>query len=772
MLISPEISRKASLLNSTGELPFITSLNPPQREAATHVHGPLIVLAGAGSGKTKMLTSRVAHLILSEGVPGHQVLAVTFTNKAAKEMRERVERTLQQYGSAQPLGEWNRPEIGTFHSICVRILRREGARTPFNKPFVIYDDADQLSLLKSVVQKLGIDEKSFSPKGFQGRINRLKCDAVAPEELVPKLHDVYERQLRRVYEQYQTDLFASNALDFGEIICMTYRLFRDHLDVREKYQKRFRFVHVDEYQDTNRAQYLLLSMLCSPEHGGHGNICVVGDEDQSIYKWRGADIKNILEFEKEYPGSKVVKLEQNYRSTQTIITAAGQVIRNNTQRKDKTLWTENERGGAVQRIQLPDERAEAEMVVSEIKRIAAAESKTFDEFAIFYRTHAQSRQFEDVLRRENISYQIVGGLRFYDRKEIKDVLSYLKVIMNPSDSVSLKRVVNVPARGIGKTTLDKIEAYWIEKQRNQASFTFFEALRETSGEGGVLSGATAKKIRAFVELMERVMQEQPLLLMSELYHLLLDATGYVVGLRQEGTEESLARIENLEELDTLLLEFEEDFFASLPSSASEEEKKAKRPELLPLFLEQSTLASDVEGAGGEMPPKAISMMTLHSSKGLEYPVVFLPGVEEGLFPSIRAWEESPDVEVEEERRLCYVGMTRAREKLYMTHVLVRRIWGQVHYQEPARFFQEIPAELVEFRDLSQGNSSRGRYYDSSAEYSQVEDSLKGRRLKHPTYGDGKIVDAEGSGEDAKVTIDFNGRDRRKFLFRFVKEFLQ
>jgi DNA helicase-2/ATP-dependent DNA helicase PcrA len=795
MLISQETSPKALPLNDwvpgrMGEevnepsaLDFLNALNPPQREAASHVDGPLIVLAGAGSGKTKMLTSRVAALMVGQNVPGHQILAVTFTNKAAREMRERVERTLHQLGGSF----WSQPEIGTFHSICVRILRREAHRTPFTKPFVIYDDSDQLSLVKDVVQKLGLDEKSFSPKGFQARINRLKCDALGPEDIEPKAHDVYERQLKRVYEQYQQDLFANNALDFGEILCMAYRLFRDHPDVRAKYQRLYRFVHVDEYQDTNRSQYLLLSMLCAKTHGGHGNICVVGDEDQSIYKWRGADIRNILDFESDYPGAKIVKLEQNYRSTQTIITAAGQVIRNNTQRRDKTLWTENEKGTPVARYQLPDERAEAEMVIGEIKRLAREENRTFDEFAIFYRTHAQSRQFEDVFRREKIAYQIVGGLRFYDRKEIKDILSYLKAIMNPADSISLKRIINVPARGIGKTTLDKIESHWINRQADNPRTTYWDALVEAASDPNVLSGSTSKKIRAFTDLMFKLGREQPKLLLSELYHLILDDTHYVEELRKEGTEEAQARIENLEELDSLLLEFEEDFFETTPQGTSEEEQAARRAELLPQFLEQSSLATDTEGKGSESGVASVTMMTLHSSKGLEYPVVFLPGMEEGLFPSVRAWEEAPDEEIEEERRLCYVGMTRARERLYLTHVMIRRLWGQVHYQEPARFFQEIDESLVEFRDLSQSGagfragSSRqfgfggGRRLESH-DFSQVAEdasqALKGKNVQHPSYGRGRIVEVEGSGEDAKVVIEFASRDRRKFLVRFIQEMIQ
>ncbi len=788
---------------------YILALNDRQREAATTTDGPLIVLAGAGSGKTKMLTARIAYLIDALHVPAYQILAVTFTNKAAGEMRERVERALH---DSHSLGA---PEIGTFHAICMRILRREMAYTPFTKPFVIYDDSDQLALIKATLEKLGIDDKAFSPKAIQGAINRAKCDALEPQDIEPAAHDIFARQLKRAYEQYQKDLFANNALDFGEIICLTYRLFRDHADVRRKYQHRYRYIHVDEYQDTNRAQYLLLAMLTQAKYGGHQNICVVGDEDQSIYKWRGADIRNILDFEHDYPGAAVVKLEQNYRSTQTIIQAAGQVIRNNRERKDKTLWTDNERGVPIVRAQLPDERAEAELVVGEIKRLAANEGRGYGDFAIFYRTHAQSRQFEDTLRREKIPYQIVGGLRFYDRKEIKDVLAYFRVILNPADSISIKRVINVPARGIGKTTLDKIDAHQQKLEREGApESTFWAALSQAAADREITSAGTSKKLAVFTDLIERLMSEQPKLLLSELYHLILDETGYVRELRQEGTEESLARIENLEEFDTLLQEFEEDFFGKLPpnedgTELTDEQRAARRVDLLPAFLEEAALVNEAQSSE-EDGLQAVKMMSLHSSKGLEFPVVFMAGMEEGLFPSIRAWEDVPDDEIEEERRLCYVGMTRAREQLYMLHVVVRRIWGNVTYQEPARFFQEIADDHVDFRDLSYGSAAQNFRAGSSKhfsfrdatrgsgvpgkaafrgssdddvesapaydDFSQVGepdgDDLVGRKIQHPSYGLGTILAVEGSGMEQKVNVEFAGRDRRKFVLRYVKDYVR
>lgn len=751
------------------------SLNDRQREAVQITDGPLIVLAGAGSGKTKMLTSRIAHLIEGKGVAPHEILAVTFTNKAAAEMRERVQKALGMEGRS-----WvpdfrgfstGIPEIGTFHSVCVRLLRREISFTPFTKPFVIYDDSDQLSLVKAAMNTLGIDVQSFNPKAIQGAINRAKCDALEPNDLEPAAHNLFEKQVKRVYEQYQKEMFVNNALDFGEILCLTYRLFRDHAEVRDKYQKRFRFVHVDEYQDTNRAQYLLLSMIASARYGGHENICVVGDEDQSIYKWRGADIRNIQDFEKDYPGAQIVKLEQNYRSTQTIIRAAGHVIQNNRSRKEKTLWTDNDEGIPIAQVQLADERAEAEMVVTEIKRLASDDGRAYGDFALFYRTNAQSRQFEDVLRREKIPYQIVGGLRFYDRKEIKDVLSYFKVILNPTDSVSLKRIINVPARGIGKTTLDRLDTYWEESRRSDPLVSYWDVLRRASkgpDAASITSAATARKLGLFVTVMERLMEEQPKLLLSELYHLILDETGYVRELKQEGTDEASSRVENLEEFDTLLQEFEEDAFHGMP----EEEHVARKPFLLPLFIEQSTLASDLDKLDAYA--SSVKLMTLHSSKGLEFPVVFMVGMEEGLFPSIKAWEEELEEDIEEERRLCYVGMTRAREVLVMSHVSMRRIWGNTTYQEPSRFFTEIPETLMRTRHFARPTT---RWEGASpaplrqAPFQGTNDWL-GRRMDHPEYGAGTVILSEGSGSDQKVTIEFRGRDRRKFLLRYVVAYIE
>lgn len=685
-------ARPEAAIETTGEQPpFVTRLNEPQRQAVLTTEGPLLVLAGAGSGKTRMLTSRIANLICSHGVRPWQILAVTFTNKAAGEMRERVFSLLHEMGINRH--EVQGPlDIGTFHAICARILRREADRLPFSKPFVIFDDSDQLSLLKSIVKSMGIDDKVYSPKSFQYAINRLKCDALEPGDPMAATGRGIDRKLPAVYEAYQRAMIENNALDFGEMITLTYRLLRDHADIRTKYQKRYRYIHVDEYQDTNRAQYLLLSQLASPECGSHGNICVVGDEDQSIYGWRGADIRNILDFERDYPGAQVVKLEQNYRSTQTIVEAASELIANNTQRKNKTLFSEEDRGVPIVRIQCPDDRFEAEVVVKEIRTLLQQHPEyALSDFAIFYRTHAQSRLVEEFLRQAKLPYTVVGGLRFFDRKEIKDVMAYLRLVFNSSDSISFKRIINVPARGIGKTTLEKLDQAW--GQRGSLWDFFSQEMRQPT----LFSGKTLKKLQDFHRMVEGWMDVQPRCLVSELYHRILDETRYVESLREEGTDESIERIENLEEFNSVVLEFEERETQGL----SDADLDARKHRLLGLFLEQTTLAEAPETDGMA---SSVQLMTFHGCKGLEFPVVFMLGLEEGLFPSLRGGEsEDEDLEVEEERRLCYVGMTRARERLVMSHATFRRVWGDLLYQYPARFFDEIPQSYFEVRDFSQGS---------------------------------------------------------------------
>lgn len=796
---------------------YLDELNERQRAGVEAAHGPVLVIAGAGSGKTKMLTSRIVHLMSEHGVPAHNILAVTFTNKAAGEMRERVSRALGLHPDAlTPPPPWVRgsaslsqPTIGTFHAICTRLLRREIERTPYKQQFVIYDDSDQLSLVKDCFSQLNISDKSFSPKSFQHGINAAKCSALEPHELEKNEFNLYAKNLTRVYELYQRELFKNNAIDFGEIITLTYRLLRDNPDVLAKYQQLYQFIHVDEYQDTNRAQYLLVNLLA----GKHRNICVVGDEDQSIYKWRGADIRNILDFEKDYPDAQVIKLEQNYRSTQTIISASSKVIANNTSRKAKTLWTSNEVGERIRRFQVSDDRAEAELVVQHLKQQCAQNGYAFSDAAVFYRTNAQSRIFEDILRRERVPYKVVGGLRFYDRKEIKDVIAYFRILTNGNDGVSFKRVINVPQRSIGKATVEKVESHALS-----AGLTFEQALAEAVGYAQsaqpveVLGGAAKRKAGEFIQLVEELRQLMKAKTLSEFYHELIDRTRYVDELRAENTEESLSRIENLQEFDSILIEFESSQKAA--ATAADPSATPNAELLLPLFLESITLAAE-QAEGENEATGSVSMMTLHTSKGLEFPLVFMVGCEEGLFPSIRPFEEESDEDIEEERRLCYVGMTRAKRMLYMTHAVSRRVYGNIVYHDPARFFSEMPDELVEFTDLSRFRmpEQRRNDYDADDDYdyesrqrstqpsrqystgSGIHSSAPAKRdaswdayvpstvaakpagsgkvpnvglkVKHGTYGMGIIRGVEGSNQDAKVTVEFAGKVIKKFVLKFA-----
>lgn len=759
---------------------YLQRLNPPQRRAALTTEGPLIVLAGAGSGKTSMLTARMAYLIGHCHVPAYRVLAVTFTNKAAAEMKERVERAIASTRSESGAYDLylSRPEIGTFHSVCVRILRKESQKIGFKRPFVIYDDSDQLTLIKSVMVKLNLDPKALSPKLVQSMINRFKCDALEPHEL-EGLEGVDLRH-QQIYQEYQKDLFQNNAVDFGEIICLTYRLFRDHEDVRKRYQQRFAYVHVDEYQDTNRSQYLLLKTLTSREWGGNENFCVVGDEDQSIYRWRGADIRNILDFEKDFGQATVVKLEQNYRSTQNIITAASHLIGNNRQRKNKKLWTENDLGTPIVRYQLADDRMEAQQVVSEMMRLVARGEYHYDDFAIFYRTHAQSRQFEDVLRRQKLTYQIVGGVRFYDRREIKDILSYFKVILNPSDSVSLKRIINVPGRGIGKSTLDRLE----NVVHRGAQPDLWSAIQTEAADANQsqFSKRVAFKLQEFVRLLNQYMGFQSKHSLLELYHQILDTTAYVASLKKEDPIDAEARTENLEEFGNLIQEFEEEALQNVP----EPERPQAYAFLLARFIEQTTLVTESDQA---FAPSSVKLMTLHSSKGLEFPVVFMVGMEEGLFPSVKPWEVASDEDVEEERRLCYVGMTRAERRLYLMGVSMRRIWGNWHQQEPSRFFVEIPDDLIDFKDFT-SLSAPTHFQKASSNVSNTSSAAwkknfetrptlpslgpwkVGIWLDHPSYGKGKVVAVEGLGADQKISIDFEHHGKKKFLVKYLDSLLK
>jgi len=792
---------------------YLKSLNEPQREAVLATEGPVIVLAGAGSGKTKTLITRVAHL-MQEGINPSQILAVTFTNKAAAEMKHRVASLLQSLEQKTSNTHWAQPwmgfsaytpEVSTFHSFCVKLLRAENRFTGYTRPFVIYDDGDQLSLLKKILEELNIGAKFGNPRRYQAAINQLKCQAVGPEGISSEqFFGPFGDYLAKAYARYQSVLKENQAYDFGDLIVRAYELLRDVSEVRERYQDRFRYLMVDEYQDTNRAQYLLISLLAQK----YRNLCVVGDEDQSIYKWRGADVRNILDFQKEYPEARLIKLEQNYRSTKTIISAASKVIRNNQSRYDKTLWTDNESGDPIRWISVSDERVEADTVAREVASyMQKHQTISYPEVAIFYRSHAQSRALEEALRKSKIPYKIVGGVGFYERKEIKDVMAYLRVLVNPNDSISLLRIINTPARGIGKSTVEKVEEFAREQK-----VSFFDGLKKiTSGEaGGVLSPSATKKLSEFVRLIELLADVATREPVSEIYHRILDSTGYIAELKAENTEESLARIENLEEFDTVIQFFEED---------AKRRNFKLEDGLLTGFLNQITLESAVLEQSENSGSGQVSMMTLHSSKGLEFPLVFLVGCEEGIFPSRQSiddsdWEQSG---IEEERRLCYVGLTRAKKHLILTSAQMRRIYGQIQMSAPSRFISEIPKEYLKEEQVHGGmsmgslwerktynnessprfntsrgsansgassgsaSSSSGRRYvydgDSSepsgyevktAEASGGRKVNIGQKVKHADYGLGTIKLLEGSEQDRKVTIEFSGQKKRKFLLKHVE----
>lgn len=790
--------------------PYLRSLNDKQRDAVLATEGPVTVLAGAGSGKTKTLITRIAHLI-HKGVEPSQILAVTFTNKAAAEMKHRVQAILQGDSGvhlrwAQPWMGFSSymPEVSTFHSFCVKLLRAEAHNLGFSRPFVIYDDDDVLSLIKKVLEEFDINNKNANPKRFKGAIDQAKCQAHGPDDIDPDDHfGPFGQQLVNVYRRYQEVLRASQAFDFGDLIVEAYKLLRDQPALLNKYQEHFRYLMVDEYQDTNRAQYLLINLLAKK----YRNLCVVGDEDQSIYKWRGADIKNILDFQKDYPEAQIIKLEQNYRSTQTIINGASAVIKNNKGRYDKTLWTANDQGEKIRWAQLPDERAEADFVGREIQRwLNRHDGSSYQDVAVFYRSHAQSRGLEEVFRRLKIPYRIVGGVGFYERREIKDALAYLRVLVNPDDSVSLARIINVPARGLGKTTVDKVEAFAAEYR-----ISTFAGLRKMMQEGApAIPPSAMKKLAEFMRLIDSFRDLASRSLVSETYHRILDATGYVAELKAENSDEAKARIQNLEEFDTVINFFE-----------AESKARGMQPgeAMLQGFLNQVTLeASLLEKADETGTIGAVSMMTLHSSKGLEFPLVFLVGCEEGIFPSRGAIEEEHfDAEsIEEERRLCYVGMTRAKQNLFMTNAAVRRIYGQTQVSPASRFLHEIPAELVKAevqraesgsgygvraqwesdRPRSYGSSSGGRdpysarkpsspggggrtyeydlegseptYQVQAASGADGQKIQVGARVKHDTYGAGTVKLLEGSESDRKITIEFSGRVVKKFSLKHVQ----
>lgn len=727
----------------------LSMLNPMQRVAVETTEGPVLVVAGAGSGKTRVLTHRIAYLVKEKHIFPSNILAFTFTNKAAQEMRLRV----GQLVGSESGGLW----MGTFHSICVRILRGDADKIGYKSDFVIYDTSDQKVLVKECMKELNIDDKNLPANSVLYRISGAKNDMITPEVFEDDANGNYPDALvAKVYALYQRKIHKNNAMDFDDLIGNTLRLFAEDEEVLTYYQKKFRYVHVDEYQDTNKAQYELINYLAS----GSGNLCVVGDADQSIYGWRGADIRNIYEFEKDFENAKVIKLEQNYRSTKNILAVANAVIEKNQYRKDKHLWTENEDGDQIRYYRAPDEYGESRFVVSEIKNLQETEGRSYKDFAILYRTNAQSRVFEDILIKSKIPYKIVGGLKFYERKEIKDIMAYMKMIQNPVDDVSFMRVVNVPKRGIGAKTIEKIGHHAI-----QNDLSMFQSAAILMNEEGFSKKATAG-LKAFVAFIDTFTTQKTTLTAHGIYKGIVENSGYMAELKLENTIESKSRIENIQEFETVIQEFE----------------KMEIDKSLETFLAMTTLKADVDGVEEE--EQGILLMTLHSAKGLEFPVVFLVGLEEGIFPSARALDEEDGIE--EERRLCYVGITRAEEILYVSHAFQRSRFGRTEVNLASRFLNDIPKEYVESYSGEIASSTRqkinfpGDFSNSTKSFSgasyakqsvdvtrqvrSVDDAVStdevvigpGSKIIHDAFGEGTVINYNSASDIITIVFDKRG----------------
>ena len=730
-------------------------LNPKQAEAVINTGGPMLIMAGAGSGKTKVLTCRVANL-LQKGVRPYRILAITFTNKAAAEMRERV----NNMSGPAAKDVW----LFTFHAFCARFLRMEIDKLPgYGGNFAIYDTADSQNLIKQILKEMNLDDKRFQPSGILSRISNAKNALQDAAAFARQAGDFYEQKVADIYSRYEQKLQLNNALDFDDLLMLSIKLLQENKEVREKYQDRFDYLLVDEYQDTNHAQYLLTKFLAAK----HRNICVVGDADQSIYGWRGADIQNILDFEKDYPDAKVIKLEQNYRSTQIILDAANAVIENNTGRKPKNLWTENKSGADIIYFQAVDERDEARFVIEQLQNLQRTENKKLGDMAILYRTNTQSRIFEEMLIKSGISYNMVGGLKFYERKEIKDIIAYLRVIFNPADSLSLLRIINVPKRGIGDASLAKIQAY---AAANNVSL--FEAVSNAAAIDGLSSRFVSKldDLAGIIFELMNLANEAPV---EDLIDRVLRDTGYLEELENERTPQAQSRIDNLHELISVAQEF----------AASEEENNLEN------FLAHVALVSDIDDT--ELGEDAITLMTLHSSKGLEFPVVFLVGMEEGLFPHARTLTD--ETEIEEERRLCYVGITRAKEKLFLSSTKMRTIYGNTVTYPPSRFLQEIPAHLVKTIKRQERFSALENFKQVSEKYSARPQKPAstfnphsfmpqkpaaaaggtgtrfntGDRVSHSKWGEGMVVSVKDSPDGQEVKVAFAGAGVRSLLTKYA-----
>jgi DNA helicase-2/ATP-dependent DNA helicase PcrA len=772
----PADSVSVEAVFNRGPSPFAEGLNPDQLDAVAHESGPLLVIAGAGSGKTRVLTHRIAHLIHT-GVHPSKILAITFTNKAAAEMRERVGALVGPVVKTM----W----VSTFHSACVRILRANADALGYPRQFSIYDAADSNRLTGYVIRDLGLDSKRFTPRGVHGIISLWKNELIDPDEAQRRAQNIFDRKHADVYAEYQARLLKAGAMDFDDLLANTVKLFREHGDVLEHYRHRFQHILVDEYQDTNQAQNEMVLLLAD----GHRNVCVVGDSDQGVYGWRGADLRNILEFEEAFPDVTTVILDQNYRSTQTILDAANAVIDNNVERKPKSLWTDSGMGDRIIRYHAEDEGDEATWVAGTALQLHTDEAVNFREIAVLYRTNAQSRVVEEAFMRQGVPYKVVGGTRFYDRREVKDAMAYLRAVINPADEVSVKRVLNVPKRGIGDASVAKLDAFAAIE-----NLAFTDALRRADEAG--ITGPAVRGIASFVGLLDTMAavvadaDQGP----GDVLQAALEGSGYLAELEAEDTVEAHTRIENLGELVGSAREFT----------------------VMDEFLEQVALVADtdalIDGPDGELVEDQVVLMTLHSAKGLEFPAVFLVGCEEGIFPHSRALTEP--AEMEEERRLAYVGITRAMKRLFMSHAWSRQLYGSTQYNPPSRFFDEIPAALIESKGNTSGRSSYGRqsYRSSGTNYGDppayrrrggesdddggrdinadildakadqeahrdrvVEAAIRsgskplpapsnsqelglrvGDDVEHPAFGVGVIIDIAGSGDKAEATINFPG----------------
>jgi DNA helicase-2/ATP-dependent DNA helicase PcrA len=743
--------------------PFTHGLNPDQLDAVVHEDGPLLVVAGAGSGKTRVLTHRIAHLI-DQGVRPTEILAITFTNKAAAEMRERVGALVGPVVRSM----W----VSTFHSACVRILRRDGEALDFPRNFSIYDQADAVRLTGYVIRDLGLDSKRFTPRGVHGLISLWKNELKSPDDVAKSAENIFDRKHADVYAEYQSRLHKAGAMDFDDLLLNVVRLFREHPDVLDHYRRRFRHILVDEYQDTNQAQNEIVLMLA----GGHQNVCVVGDTDQSVYRFRGADFRNIMQFEDAFPEVTTIVLDQNYRSTQTILDAANAVIEHNVERKPKNLWTDSGGGERIIRYHAEDEGDEAMWVAGTAQQLHRDDALNWREMAVLYRTNAQGRVIEEAFMRLGVPYKVVGGTRFYDRREIKDAMAYLRAVVNPLDEVSIKRVLNVPKRGVGDTSVARLDDYAAE-----TGVPFVDALRHAEDAG--VSGPARRGIASFVEILDRLnsMVDQEDVGPGDLLQAAIDDSGYLGELEAEDTVESHGRVENLGELVGSAREFT----------------------VLDEFLEQVSLVADTDDLDDD---DQVVLMTLHSAKGLEFPAVFIVGVEEGVFPHNRALTE-PD-EMEEERRLAYVGITRAMKRLFISHAWSRMLFGSTQYNPPSRFLDEIPSELIESKGNTTGRSSYGRQsyrprdergYSEPPPYRRrgeaggratdgraadehrervVDAALRagantpspsnsqelglrvGDGVAHPAFGEGVIIDISGEGEKAEAVINFAGMGQK------------